>query len=89
MNQSVSNLKSFVGTLAYTSPEVVENKPYTEKADIWSLGCLAYEMITLKTPFSSNNPLMLAKKVRLIILEITLDCGWRFRKVREIPNRIF
>ena len=63
ITQSSSNLKAFVGTLNYTSPEVVENKPYTEKADIWSLGCLVYEMITLKAPFYSPSPLLLAKKV--------------------------
>lgn len=47
------------------SPEVVENKPYTDKADIWALGCLGYEMISLHPPFSGNNPLQLAKKVRI------------------------
>jgi len=63
ITQSSSNLKAFVGTLNYTSPEVVENKPYTEKADIWSLGCLVYEMMTLKAPFYSPSPLLLAKKI--------------------------
>ena len=55
--------KSFVGTLIYTCPEIVENKQYTEKADIWSFGCILYELLKLKPAFSSNNPLTLASKI--------------------------
>lgn len=47
--------------MVYTSPEIVQNKPYSEKADIYSLGCILYELITLKAPFSGDNPLKLAK----------------------------
>jgi len=32
-------------------PEVVEGKAYGQKADIWSLGCVLYEMCTFKRPF--------------------------------------
>lgn len=37
-----------VGTPYYMSPEVCENKPYTYKSDVWALGCVLYELCTLK-----------------------------------------
>ena len=39
------------GTPYYASPEVWKDKPYDHKSDIWSLGCVLYEMITLLPPF--------------------------------------
>lgn len=39
------------GTPYYASPEVWSEQPYDIKSDIWSLGCVLYEMITLKPPF--------------------------------------
>jgi len=36
------------GTLEYLAPEVFESKVNTKSSDIWSLGCIFYEMITLK-----------------------------------------
>lgn len=48
------------------SPEVVQNKPYGEKADIWALGCLLYQMATLQPPFYSSNMLSLANMVAWI-----------------------
>jgi len=47
------------------SPEIIQNLPYGEKADVWSLGCLLYQMCTLKPPFYSSNMLTLATKVLL------------------------
>ena len=39
------------GTPYYASPEIWKDKPYNFKTDIWSLGCILYEMCTLKPPF--------------------------------------
>lgn len=33
------------------SPEVVKNEPYNVKSDIWSIGCVLYELATYQRPF--------------------------------------
>jgi len=45
------------------SPEVCENLPYTFKSDVWSLGCVLYEMCVLKHAFSASNLLGLVYKI--------------------------
>ena len=51
------------GTPYYASPEVWKDLPYDNKSDIWSLGCVLYEMITLKPPFRAQNMQGLYNKV--------------------------
>ena len=51
------------GTPYYASPEVWRDEPYDAKSDIWSLGCVLYEMIALKPPFTSDDMQGLYKKV--------------------------
>eukprot|EP00425_Heterocapsa_triquetra_P040341 CAMPEP_0195072640 /NCGR_PEP_ID=MMETSP0448-20130528/16180_1 /TAXON_ID=66468 /ORGANISM="Heterocapsa triquestra, Strain CCMP 448" /LENGTH=206 /DNA_ID=CAMNT_0040104657 /DNA_START=25 /DNA_END=642 /DNA_ORIENTATION=+ len=41
---SIEAAITVVGTPYYMSPEVCENKPYTFKSDVWSLGCVLYEL---------------------------------------------
>ena len=55
--------KTQAGTPCYAAPEVWMEKPYGLKSDIWSLGCVLYEMVTLKCPFSSNNLVELYNKI--------------------------
>lgn len=60
---SSGNMNAFVGTIQYSCPEIVRSQPYTEKADIWSLGVILYELATLSQPFAGENPLAIARKI--------------------------
>ena len=43
--------RSKVGTPLYMAPEVIKGKAHDYKADVWSLGCILYELMALKSPF--------------------------------------
>ena len=45
------------------SPELFKNKPYSYKSDVWALGCVLYELCTLKHAFSADNLLGLVYKI--------------------------
>lgn len=51
------------GTPYYASPEVWKDKPYDNKSDIWSLGCVLYELIALRPPFTATSMQGLSQKV--------------------------
>ena len=51
------------GTPYYASPEVWNDDPYDNKSDIWSLGCVTYEMLTLHPPFRAESMEGLYQKV--------------------------
>ena len=63
LNSENSFAHTFVGTPYYLSPEMCEEKPYNEKSDIWSLGCILYEMLTFNHPFNAKNPAALCLKI--------------------------
>lgn len=49
-----------VGTPYYMSPEQIKEAEYNEKTDIWSTGCILYEVIALRPPFEASNHFALA-----------------------------
>mmetsp|Transcript_105498 Transcript_105498/g.283583 ORF Transcript_105498/g.283583 Transcript_105498/m.283583 type:complete len:476 (-) Transcript_105498:34-1461(-) len=55
--------KTMVGTPYYLSPEIIEDRPYNFKSDIWSCGVVLYEMTTLKHPFDADSLVILASKI--------------------------
>lgn len=55
--------KTQIGTPCYMAPEVWQGRPYALSSDLWSLGCVLYEMMMFATPFQAAN--MQELKVRV------------------------
>ncbi|CAG8573424.1 1104_t:CDS:2, partial [Funneliformis mosseae] len=52
-----------VGTLVYRSPELVLSLPHNEKTDIWSIGVLAYILLTNESPFEDNEEFEITNRI--------------------------
>jgi len=44
-----------LGTSSYRAPELVRSGTYNNKVDIWAVGCILYEVVTLQKAFSTDN----------------------------------
>ncbi|XP_018010472.1 serine/threonine-protein kinase Nek8 isoform X2 [Hyalella azteca] len=60
---SKSKAFTVVGTPCYLSPELCQNKPYNKKSDVWALGCILYELLTLKMAFQAETIMALFTKI--------------------------
>ncbi len=56
-------VQTAIGTPYYLSPEICQEKPYNQKSDIWSMGCILYEMLTLRHAFDANSMKGLVLKI--------------------------
>ncbi|XP_072040813.1 serine/threonine-protein kinase Nek1-like isoform X1 [Amphiura filiformis] len=63
LNSTSELARTCIGTPYYLSPEICENKPYNNKSDIWALGCVLYELCTLKHAFEAGNMKNLVLKI--------------------------
>ena len=52
-----------IGTSNYMAPDLFKGKKYDNKVDIWALGCIIYELFTLKVCFNSEYYLGLINKI--------------------------
>lgn len=62
--QSHDFASTYVGTPFYMSPEICAAERYTYKSDIWSLGCIIYELCTREPPFNAKTHFQLVQKIK-------------------------
>ena len=70
LSETFDMASTMCGTPVYIAPEVFRGEPYDNKADIWSLGCILYELATLKLAFGGNNLFQDISKVKKLFLFI-------------------
>lgn len=64
LGSSVDFATTYVGTPYYMSPEVLMDQPYSPLSDVWSLGCVVYEMCSLHPPFQAKTYMELQDKIK-------------------------
>ena len=69
---SKSRANTIVGTPCYISPELCEGKSYNQKSDVWALGCVLYELVSLRRAFDAPNlPALVLKIMRGTVAPIS------------------
>ena len=54
---------ALIGTNKYMAPEMIKGEKYNNKIDIWALGCIIYELFTLKMCFQGENLFDIVNKI--------------------------
>eukprot|EP00549_Striatella_unipunctata_P015666 CAMPEP_0118677192 /NCGR_PEP_ID=MMETSP0800-20121206/2488_1 /TAXON_ID=210618 ORGANISM="Striatella unipunctata, Strain CCMP2910" /NCGR_SAMPLE_ID=MMETSP0800 /ASSEMBLY_ACC=CAM_ASM_000638 /LENGTH=387 /DNA_ID=CAMNT_0006572833 /DNA_START=116 /DNA_END=1279 /DNA_ORIENTATION=- len=59
-----NSLTTQCGTPGYVAPEILEGRPYDQKADMWSLGVIVYILLGGYPPFIEQNQRELFRKIK-------------------------
>ena len=80
LQSSVMMAKTICGTPFYFSPELCEGKAYNNKSDVWALGCVLFEILTLDVPFPIAGGKMTDLMNRIVnddpVIPAYVDGGW-------------
>lgn len=63
LNNTNELAKTAIGTPYYLSPEICREKRYNYKSDVWSLGCVLYEMAAQKHAFQGSDMRQLVLRI--------------------------
>lgn len=87
---------SMTGTAQYMAPEVIKGEPYDYSVDWWSLGCVAFDLLTGSPPFSGNNnkkimeKILSSKKTLKFPFYLSLDAKDFLKKLLQVnPEKRF
>ena len=61
-NETVAQTAAVLGTASYLSPEQAQGQPVDARSDLYSLGCVLFEMVTGRPPFQGDSPVAVASK---------------------------
>ena len=80
--ENLTRTGSTVGTTGYLAPEQIQGKEAGPRSDLYSLGCLTFEMLTGKTPFTGENELAVrwahAQDPRPLVSQVLPALGHRY-----------
>jgi len=63
LNHTLDLATTAIGTPHYLSPEICKRQPYNHKSDMWSLGCVLYELCALQLAFPADNFIQLVQSI--------------------------
>jgi NIMA (never in mitosis gene a)-related kinase len=66
LTANIQQAQTYAGTSNYMSTEVIEGKSYSYPTDVWSLGCVIYELATLHPLFESTNLSNLVQRITVL-----------------------
>ena len=65
------------GTLTYCAPEIIVDEPYTKGVDMWSLGVMAYLMLSGRLPFNSSDETQIARQIAFEEPDFVKNPAWK------------
>ncbi|KAJ0399766.1 hypothetical protein P43SY_010553 [Pythium insidiosum] len=78
LESTVAMAQTLVGSPLYMSPETLEDEPYGLAADVWSLGCLLFELLTGRPSFAASSYPAVVLKITTASFDAhaldTVDC---------------
>ncbi|CCF58258.1 hypothetical protein KAFR_0E01040 [Kazachstania africana CBS 2517] len=62
--EDIYTLHSIIGTPEYAAPEILQGLPYNKNCDWYSLGCLLFDMLVGKPPYTGTNHKVILNKIQ-------------------------